>query len=95
MCLHVPYKGSAPAVADLAGNVQAAFLVPGSVLPLLKAGKLKVLASTGKKRFAATPDTPTVIESGIRDFEEFAEYTRWETPRWAKVIKDIGAKGNQ
>lgn len=145
--VHVPYKGSAPAVADLvAGNVQAAFLVPGNVLPLLKAGKLKVLASTGKKRFAATPDTPTVIESGYRDFEavawigflapggtpqpiidryhrelvgilnipevrrhltdiqfeivastpqEFAEYIRWETPRWAKVIRETGAKANQ
>ena len=43
--VHVPYKGSGPAVTDLlGGNVQAAMLVPGNVLPHLKSGKLKVLA---------------------------------------------------
>jgi tripartite-type tricarboxylate transporter receptor subunit TctC len=143
---HVPYKGSAPAVTDLlGGQVQAAMLVPGNVLPHLKAGKLKVLATTGRKRFSGTPDIPTLIEAGFADFEavawigflapggtprnivdtyhreivkilaapevkkrlleiqfeivastpeQFAEYIRWETPRWAKVIKDTGAKPN-
>ena len=141
---HVPYKGSAPAVTDLlAGQVQAAMLVPGNVLPHLKAGKLKVIATTGRKRFSGTPDIPTLIEAGFQDFEatawigflapggtprnivdaynreivrilqvpevkqrlldiqfeivagtpeQFAEYIRWETPRWAKVIKETGAK---
>lgn len=71
--VHVPYKGAAPAVTDLlAGNVQAAFLVPGNVLSHMRAGKLRVLASTGRNRFAATPETPTMIESGFKDFEAVA-----------------------
>ena len=71
--VHVPYKGAGPAVTDLlAGNVQVSFLVPGNVLPHLKAGKLRVLASTGRARFPATPDTPTMIESGFKDFEAVA-----------------------
>lgn len=71
--VHVPYKGAGPAVTDLlAGNVQVSFLVPGNVLPHMKAGKLRVLASTGRGRFPATPDTPTMIESGFKDFEAVA-----------------------
>ncbi len=71
--VHIPYKGAGPAVTDLlAGNVQVSFLVPGNVLPHLKAGKLRILASTGRARFPATPDTPTMIESGFKDFEAVA-----------------------
>jgi len=71
--VHVAYKGAGPAVIDLlAGNVQVSFLVPGNVLPHLKAGKLRLLASTGRNRFPATTDTPTMIESGFRDFEAVA-----------------------
>jgi tripartite-type tricarboxylate transporter receptor subunit TctC len=67
--VHVPYKGASPAVADLlGGQIQAAFFVPGNVLQYLKDGKLKVIASTGRKRFAATPDVPTMIEQGFPDF---------------------------
>lgn len=143
---HVPYKGSAPAVTDLlSGQVQAAMLVPGNVVPYLKSGKLKVLATTGRKRFSGRPDIPTLIEAGFDDFEavawigflapagtprniidtyhreitqilatpevknrllgihfeivggtpkQFADYIRWETAQWAKVIKDTGAKAN-
>ena len=68
--VHVPYKGSAPTVTDLlAGVVPVAFLVPGNVLPHLRAGRLKVLASTGRARLASTPAVPTMIESGYADFE--------------------------
>ena len=68
--VHIPYKGSAPAVTDiLGGNVQAAFFVPGNVLAHAKAGQLRLLASTGKRRFASTPNVPTMIESGFADFE--------------------------
>jgi tripartite-type tricarboxylate transporter receptor subunit TctC len=71
--VHVPYKGAGPAVTDLlAGNVQVSFLVPGNVLPHMKAGKLRIIASTGRSRFPATPDTPTMIESGFKDFEAVA-----------------------
>lgn len=71
--VHIPYKGPAPAVADiLGGNVQTAFFVPGNVLAHAKAGKIRLLASTGRKRFASTPDVPTMIESGYPDFEAVA-----------------------
>jgi tripartite-type tricarboxylate transporter receptor subunit TctC len=67
---HVPYRGAGPAVTDLvAGNVQAAFFVPGNVQQFVKEGRLKLLASSGIKRFASTPDVPTIAESGYKDFE--------------------------
>jgi tripartite-type tricarboxylate transporter receptor subunit TctC len=71
--VHIPYKGSAPAVTDvLGGNVQAAFFVPGNVLQYVKAGQIRLIASTGRKRFATTPNVPTMIESGYPDFEAVA-----------------------
>jgi len=67
---HIPYRGAGPAVADLvAGNVQAGFFVPGNVQGFVKEGRLKLLASTGQKRFPSTPDIPTLSESGLKDFE--------------------------
>ncbi len=66
---HVPYKGASPALTDLvAGNVQAAFLVPGNVQQFVKDGRLRLIASTGTKRFHTTPNVPTMIESGYPDF---------------------------
>lgn len=66
---HVPYKGASPALTDLvAGNVQAAFLVPGNVQQFVKDGRLRLIASTGQKRFHTTPNVPTMIESGYPDF---------------------------
>ncbi len=71
--VHIPYKGPAPAVADLlGGNAQAAFFVPGNVLQYMKSGRIRLLASTGRKRFASTPNVPTMIESGFPDFEAVA-----------------------
>jgi len=62
---HAPYKGAPPAIADLiAGNVQIAFLVPGNVQSFVEAGKLKLLATSGEKRFTSAPDVPTLIELG-------------------------------
>jgi tripartite-type tricarboxylate transporter receptor subunit TctC len=67
--VHVPYKGAQPAVADLlGGQVDAAFMVPGNVQQFVAQGQLRVIASTGRKRFAATPDLPTMIEQGYPDF---------------------------
>src|SRR5690606_37760106 len=61
------------AVADLlAGTVKAAFFVPGNALPHVPGGGLRVLASSGRKRMAATPTVPTLIESGFKDFEAIA-----------------------
>ncbi|MGE0332185.1 MAG: Bug family tripartite tricarboxylate transporter substrate binding protein [Ramlibacter sp.] len=67
---HIPYRGATPAVTDLlAGNVHAAFMVPGNVLQFAKQGRLKLLASSGEKRHPGTPDVPTLIELGYRDME--------------------------
>jgi tripartite-type tricarboxylate transporter receptor subunit TctC len=67
---HIPYRGAGPAVADLLGNqVQVGFFVPGNVQQFAKDGKLKLIASSGPKRFPSTPDVPTLAESGFKDFE--------------------------
>ena len=67
---HVPYKGGGEAIGALvAGDVQAAFFVPGNVQQFAKDGRLRLLASTGRKRYASTPDVPTMIELGFKDFE--------------------------
>ena len=67
---HIPYKGSAPAIQDLAGGqVQLMFDNLPSALPLIKAGRLKALAVTSKTRAAVLPDVPTVAESGLPGFE--------------------------
>ena len=66
---HVPYKGAGPAVADLiGGQIQAAFLVPGNISQFAKEGKARLLASTGPRRFASTPEVPTMIEQGYPGF---------------------------
>lgn len=63
---HIPYKGAGPAVTDLVGGqVNAAFMVPGNVLPFVKEGRLKLIASSGAKRFPGTPNVPTLAESGF------------------------------
>jgi tripartite-type tricarboxylate transporter receptor subunit TctC len=68
--IHVPYKGSGPAVTDLlAGQVQMMFDNIPSSLPHIKAGKLKALATTGAKRDPALPDLPTIAEAGVPGYE--------------------------
>ena len=68
--LHIPYKGSGPAVTDLlAGQVNMMFDNIPSSLPHIKAGKLRALATTGAKRDPALPDLPTLAESGIKGYE--------------------------
>jgi len=67
---HVPYKGSNQAVTDLlGGNVHMGFFVPGNVQQFVQQGKLRLLASSGAKRFQSTPDVPTLAELGYKDFE--------------------------
>jgi tripartite-type tricarboxylate transporter receptor subunit TctC len=68
--LHIPYKGSAPAVTDLlAGQTNMMFDNIPSSLPHIKSGKLIALATTGAKRDPALPDLPTVAESGVPGYE--------------------------
>jgi tripartite-type tricarboxylate transporter receptor subunit TctC len=142
--VHVPYKGSAPAVTDLiGGQVDAMFDNVPNVIQHVKAGRLRALAVSSRKRSAFLPDVPTVAESGVPDFDvsvwfgvvapagtpapvvaklnaemnrilaladvaqlfraqgveprggnprEFAAFLRSQTAKWAKVVKDSGAR---
>lgn len=67
--VHIPYRGSAPAVADLIGG-QVQVMMDGlpSALPHVRAGRLKALAITSLKRSAAAPELPTIAESGYAGF---------------------------
>ena len=67
--LHVPYRGSAPAMADLMGG-QIPFTIDtvAAALPQLKAGKIKAIAVTGATRATQLPDVPTVAEGGFPGF---------------------------
>jgi tripartite-type tricarboxylate transporter receptor subunit TctC len=63
--VHVPYKGTAPAMQDaIAGNIQVLVDTPSSLMPQVKAGKLKALGMFSAKRLPAYPEVPTVAESG-------------------------------
>jgi tripartite-type tricarboxylate transporter receptor subunit TctC len=68
--VHIPYKGSAPAVTDLLGGQTNMMFdnIPSS-LPHIKSGKLIALATTGAKRDPALPDLPTIAESGVPGYE--------------------------
>ena len=141
---HIPYKGSAPGLVDLASG-QTQFMIDtiNTVLPYVRDNRLRGLAVTSAKRSPLLPDLPTLAEAGISGFEaaawqgivvptgtpneivqklnaevnkalahpdirsrlaaqgadilggtpaEYATYLRSEMPRWAKAVKDSGAK---
>lgn len=68
--VHIPYKGSSPAVADLvSGQVQVMFDTVSSALPQIKAGKTRALAVTTKTRSSALPDVPTLNETVLPGFD--------------------------
>src|SRR5688572_21652416 len=67
---HVAYKGAPPALTDLiGGRVDVMFASPPSALPLVRAGRLRAIATTGSKRAAYLPELPTVAESGVPAYE--------------------------
>jgi len=83
--VHVPYKGAAPALVDLlSGQVQLMFDNIPSVLPHIRSGKVRAIATTGAKRLALLPDVPTLAEAGFRNAESvswFAIVAPKGTPR--------------
>ena len=90
--LHVPYKGSGPALTDLMGG-QIDFMVDTliSSMPFIKSNKINALAVTGKERSPILPDVPTVAEQGYPGFEAVA-WIGLLAP--AKTPPDIVAKLN-
>jgi tripartite-type tricarboxylate transporter receptor subunit TctC len=141
---HIPYKGSAPGLVDLAAG-QTQFMIDtiNTVLPYVRDNRLRGLAVTSSKRSTLLPDLPTLAESGMPGFDaaawqgivvptgtpadiiqklnaevnkalahpdvrarlaaqgaeilggtttEYANHLRTEMPRWAKAVKDSGAK---
>ena len=95
--LHIPYKGSGPAVTDLlGGQVNMMFDNIPSSLPHIKAGKLHALATTGAKRDPALPDLPTLAEAGIPGYESgvwFGLMVPAGTPR--DIINRLNTAGVQ
>jgi tripartite-type tricarboxylate transporter receptor subunit TctC len=144
--LHVPYKGSAPALlSTLSNETSMIFNSTPTTLPHVKGGKLRALAVTGSKRSAEAPTVPTVAESGVPKYEvlgwygvvapagtpkdivnklnaelvavtsipeirarfqvlgiesasgtpkQFEDYIKTEVVKWAKVVKESGAKAD-
>ena len=71
--LHVPYKGSGPAMPDLmSGRVHMMFENAPGAMSHIKGGKLRALAQTGLKRSPSLPEVPTVDESGVRGYESLS-----------------------
>lgn len=71
--MHVPYKGSAPALQDLmAGQVQTMFVDLPPSLSMIKGGKIRVLAVATPQRLSILPDVPTMAEAGVPGFEAYA-----------------------
>ncbi len=142
--VHIPYKGTAPALIGLiGGHVSVAFYTMSAVGGHIKSGKLRALAISATQRSAAAPDLPTISESGVPGYEastwigvvvptgtpsgivhrlyteivmvlhmpdvkerfagqgfdiigntpeQFSNQIKADVPKWAKVIKDSGAK---
>ncbi|WP_038218294.1 Bug family tripartite tricarboxylate transporter substrate binding protein [Xenophilus azovorans] len=68
--LHVPYKGTGQAVADLiGGQIDLMFAPAQAAMPNVRAGKLRAIAVTSLKRSASLPDLPTVAESGVEGYD--------------------------
>ena len=95
--LHVPYRGSAPAITDLlGGQVQSMFDNTPSALPHVKAGRLRAIAVTSARRLPSLPDVPTIAEAGFPGFDVqswFAIAAPAGTPR--AVVEKLNAALNK
>jgi tripartite-type tricarboxylate transporter receptor subunit TctC len=83
---HIPYRGTGPQLTDLlAGRTQASSAGTPALLPHIKAGKLRAIATGTQKRISALPDVPTVQEMGYKDFE---------TSQWYGLHAPAGTPAN-
>ncbi|HKS61216.1 MAG TPA: tripartite tricarboxylate transporter substrate binding protein [Xanthobacteraceae bacterium] len=94
--LHVPYRGTGPAVTDLlGGRIDLMFSPALVVTPHIAAGTLRVIGTTGAARSALFPDFPTIAETGLPDYQSlgwFGLFAPAGTPRdvVAKISADVG-----
>lgn len=80
--VHVPYKGAAPATTDIVGGqIPVAILGLGAIMPHIKSGRLRAIATTSTQRSAALPDVPTLYESGIK----------FDATQWYGILATAGA----
>ncbi len=90
--VHVPYKGSAPAINDVVGgHAPMMFDSTIAIMPFIKSGKVKPIAISSAKRSAELPDVPTFAEAGLPGVESYAWYGMFVP---AKTPKDVVAKLN-
>jgi tripartite-type tricarboxylate transporter receptor subunit TctC len=87
--VHVSYKGNAPALNDLlGGQVDMMFSAMPPLLPLAKAGKLKVLGVASLERHPSAPEIPTIAEQGVKDYEASTWYGVFTTGRVPQPVVD-------
>ncbi|MFM2262738.1 MAG: hypothetical protein RI959_1414 [Pseudomonadota bacterium] len=87
--LHVPYKGSAPAVSDtIAGHTQVMFPSLFTAMPQVKAGKLHAVAVAGEKRTPLLPDVPTLKEVGVPNVDVSQWYALFVPAKTPKAVVD-------
>ena len=91
--LHVPYRGSAPALVDvLAGHVPIMFDLQTTAIPNISARKVKALAVTGPQRSPLLPDVPTMMESGLPDYEVSAWFGLFAPAKVPEpIVKQLSA----
>jgi tripartite-type tricarboxylate transporter receptor subunit TctC len=91
--VHVPYRGAAPAVNDLAGgHVDTMFCDLGTILPLHQVGKVRIIATASLARLAQIPTIPTIDESGVKGFSSSTFFSLMAPP---KTPPEIRAKLNR
>ena len=89
----IPYKGTAPALADvMGGHISAMVDALPSTMPHIKSGKLRPLAVTSARRVPSLPNVPTVAESGLEGFEMVSWYGLWGP---ANLPRELAAKLQQ
>ncbi|MFC5513868.1 Bug family tripartite tricarboxylate transporter substrate binding protein [Massilia jejuensis] len=87
--VHVPYKGSAPAISDLlGGHIPIMFDSTIAIMPHIKSGKVRPIAISGNKRSPLLPDVPTFAEAGIPQIESYAWYGLFAPAKTPKAVID-------
>jgi tripartite-type tricarboxylate transporter receptor subunit TctC len=98
--MHIPYRGNAPAMVDvISSKITFMFDITSTAIPFIKSGKAKALAVTSKDRNPELPDVPTMVESGLKDYEVVGWYSLMGPPRLpadvntrlVKALRDVEA----